>query len=201
MKWVLILIGLAIVALLLKPRGKKGTNAAPVRPTFPELFGLPQCTLDIGNGSELQEKIMRSVKRGIREGLTPAMCADRTGKILKKQKLDWPSFDSWHAFVRAHPERFGSSRMHEIFPDENYFQPPEIEAYAETVYGHLVVAEKIEEMKEAGFKSVFWSCRSQDACCDVCAELDGRKMPIDQYMKMCLIHPCCGGMPGVDQSC
>lgn len=202
MKWIAILFGVLFVAWLLRPRRRSGgdrTESAP--PDLPELSGLPPCSLDIGNGAELQEKIMRSVKRAIGEGLTPAMCADRIGKILKKQKLDWPSFENWRAFVRAHPERFGSTRMQEIFPDESSFQPPEVEAYAETVYGYLVVEEKIERMKDAGFKNVLWSCRPQDACCSVCGALDGRKMPIDEYMKMCLIHPCCGGMPGVDQSC
>jgi hypothetical protein len=202
MKWILILIGVGIVAWFLKPRGgKKNSDRASSPVSFPELAGLPPCTLDIDNGSEIQEGIMRSVKRGIGEGLAPAMCADRIAKILKKEKLNWPSFDNWSAFVRAHPERFGSFRISETFSNEAYFQPTEVEAYAGTVYGYLVIAEKIERMKDAGFKNVFWSCRPQDACCDVCAALDGRKMPIDTFMDMCLVHPCCNGMPGVDQSC
>lgn len=174
MKWMWIIVGVVIFLWVIRLRRR---NAAAQSRTaydeFAELAGLPQCTLDIGNGPEIQEKIMRSVKRGIGEGLTPAMCADRIGKILKKAKLDWPSFDNWSAFVRAHPERFGSSRISETFSKEAYFQPSEIEAYAGTVCGYLVISEKIERMKDAGFKNVFWSCRPQDACCEVCAALDG----------------------------
>jgi hypothetical protein len=208
--WILFLIGTLGAIWLLKRRHRKrrtprhqigDIHNRVFGPTFRELSGLPACTLDIGNGREVRDKIIRSVKRGIGKGLTPAMCADRIVKILRKDKLDWPSFDQWRTYIQAHPDRYASAPLRQHFEAETYFQTPEVEAYAATIYGYLIVAKNIQEMKQAGFKNVFWACRSQDACCDICASLNGRKMPIDMFMEMCLIHPCCNGMPGVDTSC
>ncbi len=202
MKWITLCLGALFFAWFLRTRQRsKVVYTESSLSDIPEVSGLPSCSLDIGNGAELQEKITRSIKNGIADGLTPSMCAERIRKILKTQPLEWPTYDRWLSFILSNQSRYASAAIQEQFSEEIDREEQKILSYTTTVYGVLVCADKIQRMKDTGFKYVLWSCRAQDACCSTCAQLNNRRIPIDTFLRLYPIHPCCNGMPSVDESC
>jgi len=201
--WILFLIGTLGAIWLLKRRHRKrrtprhqigDIHNRVFGPTFRELsdFGL-----HIGHWqwsrSTRQDHPISETRNW--QGLTPAMCADRIVKILRKDKLDWPrlingAHTSRPIQIVTHLRHFAS------ISKRKHTSKLQRLKHTRQLFTATYSAKNIQEMKQAGFKNVFWACRSQDACCDICASLNGRKMPIDMFMEMCLIHPCCNGMPG-----